>query len=164
MRRAQDWAWSALVDAEPLLQARVGPWQYQSEGSTQLGGCRLGTTRYTTLPVPTHRTAPLYRTPVPHPWATPLTATLGSPKEILGVDNAHHGYWGRSGHAGAVSALRPPYAPALRPAPWRLHSRIPQYSSVFLSISQYFSGYLSISQDISVILRISQYFSVFLSY
>ena len=81
------------------------------------------------LPLPT---APLYR--MSGTWVlTCRTCSLAGPKEILGVDNAPsvHGYI--RGHAGAVSALPPPYAPALRPAPWRLGGTKPQYISVYLS-------------------------------
>ena len=84
--------------------------------------------------------------PVYHPPGTPTecsahytsavhqTAVLDRPKEILGVDNAPC----TPGHAsGCVGLLPPPHATSSPAPPLRLLSCIPQYFSVYLSISQY---------------------------
>ena len=86
--------WSAWVDADTRAGRLVGPWQYQCTGWV--------VPRYSTLPVPHRYTPPRYP-PRPHPHPVhPMhamlhaassavrTASLTSPKEILGVDNAHH--------------------------------------------------------------------------
>ena len=93
-----------------------------------------------TLPVPTYRTTPGthrdHRTGAPECTNTRFEVDQGDPRGgIL------HGYI--RGHAMAVSPLAPPYAIALRPAPWRLLediNLISQYISVYLS-------YISVFQD-----------------
>ena len=113
VRRARDLAWSALVDAEPLYLALVGPWQYQSWAQ---GGGWVGTT----LPHPPRY--PPGSTPLPVPRCTARTAVLvgacctavsRSAKEILGVNNAHQDPGPRSTpHAHLTQAPRSPPEPA----------------------------------------------------
>ena len=100
----------------------------------------VGTTRYTTLPVPTRYTTP--GTPLPvHPptraavdhWEHAHMTVLGGPKEILGVNNAQYsgdGQYPRRPALLAVSSL------TLQQGPVGGLSQITQYFSVFLSISQ----------------------------
>ena len=126
-------AWSAQSGAETRVLALVGPWQYQSVGGRVVPGI---------APLPgTHpRTHPGYYPSPPHPvramhrtGASAVTGVLESTKEILGVEYA----LGRPrARHGCVGLQPPPYAMALRPAPWRLHLTYTQYFSVFLSISQ----------------------------
>ena len=86
--RVQQGPWSAMVDAEPPVEAWVGPWQYQCSGGWVLGGTIPGTTPPpgTHLPhqprVPTTGTARTTRDGTSTP---PETAVLESTKEILGV-------------------------------------------------------------------------------
>ena len=85
----------------PRWTRRPAPRHWLGPGNTNIRSARLYRlgTRYSTLPVPTHRTYPgYYPSPGTHPPAPPVLPSLlhgavvmGSTKEILGVDNAHPG-------------------------------------------------------------------------
>ena len=147
--------WSARVDAEARF------WHWLGPGNTNKGSSepvhRLGSTPPHPPRVHPPPTAPWYALPhartAPHCGApgagwSARTRSLGRPKEILGVDNAH------SRLSRTEGTLRLRAGPAARPAarlslaPSAPTLRYSQYFSVFLSISQYSSA---VSQYISVI-------------
>ena len=104
--------------------------------------------------------------PVGAPWHAP-TRSLGRPKEILGVDNAHHRPSRTAGTLGlcAGPAARPTARPSLALSAPALRNS--QYFSVFLSISQICSWiqlYLSYISVISQLYLGSPTSQLYLSY
>ena len=144
------------------LGHRLGP------GNTNVAGSRVGrgTTRYTTLLVPTQPHHPGY---YPSPTHGPATMFVpgnsrfevdqGDPRGVIRTQ------YGQCTLDHRTPALRRPRRPT-GPAPWGLlrsvvglPSAVSLRSQLYLSISQYFSDILRYPLYLSY----SQYFSVFLS-
>ena len=165
MRKAPGGSLECLVDADTRVTGiGLGP------GNTNvrvLGG-EVGT-RYSTHPVPHLPHHPGYH-PSAHCHGTPhvdgmrYTAVFGSTKEILGVEYAQYVWCSLDQpHARLTQAPQPPLEPACGACCGLLvglRSVLSPQISIILHIPQYFSVFLSISEILrysSVFLSISQY-------
>ena len=79
MRRGPVGPGVPMVDAETLVMAVVGPWQYQS---TVMGGCWVGSTRYALSQYPPACTTPGTPLPLPTRPAVPATKKV-TPKTAV---------------------------------------------------------------------------------